>query len=1146
MMAKSRLLSARFTLFLVLCALVALPAIGQVAKQSGNDVLSSLAFVHEKLQVSEPVEPLDNARAFVSPTLQNNWEAYRIGLGTTTRWDATIDRRTGLVSLAEGGNVSWVPGRGNKLTAKDLGGFLKGKPQVDMEVMETIARGYLPRVQAFLGVNPKELVLNRGRSGQPADHVWFVDFDVVREGLVVEGARVVFRVNNGNLIQYGTEDLPAPGAKVPVTKLTAKDALDAVAQLIGGFQVGDTFRDAGSLHLLPAAVVNNKIAERFEFGRGREIAKVWQFVFHRDGVMGTWRARVDAATGEVLELADINDYVAAQATGGTYLNSPTTGSEVVRPAPFADLSIGGFTNSAGVYNWTSGTVSSVLNGQYVRIVDTCGAISQGSDATGNIAFGTSTGTNCTTPGHGGAGNTHSAREQYYQVNRIKEVGRGWLPTNTWLQGKLTVNVNLNQTCNAYWNGTSLNFFKSGGGCNNTGELAGVSLHEYGHGLDQNDGTGTAPEGGTGEAYGDITAAIALHTSCIGPGFLTSNCSGYGNACTACTGVRDLDSAKRVTTTPATVANFTQVRCGAGSGPCGKEVHCESYVPSQTIWDLANRDLPNPGTGPAWTILDRLWYLSRNTATKSFTCTTGTTFTSNGCSTGNWWKVMRAVDDDDGNLTNGTPHGAALFAAFNRHGIACTTDAGASTTFAGCTPPAVPTLSVTPGSNSAALSWSASGSSVYNVFRNETGCNAGFTKIATATSATSLADNAVGNGLTYFYQVTAYPSGNEACASAPSTCISVTPTVSTTPDFTIAASPTATSITQGGSGNVAVSTAVSGGFNSAIALSASGLPAGVTASFSPSSIAAPGSGSSTLTFTVSSTATLGTSTVTITGTGGSTTHTATVNLTVTSVPTPDFTIAASPSSVSIAKGAAGSSTISTTVSGGFNSAVALSASGQPTGVTVSFSPTSIAAPGSGSATMNISVASTATAGTSTITVTGTGGSITHSTTVLLTVTTGGITQLLGNPGFENGSGSPAPWTTTAGVIDNSASQAPHGGTWKAWLDGYGTTHTDSVLQTVAIPATATTATLAFWLHIDTAETTTTTAFDTLRVQIRNTAGTVLSTLGTFSNLNRAAGYTQRSFDVTAFKGQTVQVFLVGAEDSSLQTSFVVDDFTLNVQ
>jgi len=157
-----------------------------------------------------------------------------------------------------------------------------------------------------------------------------------------------------------------------------------------------------------------------------------------------------------------------------------------------------------------------------------------------------------------------------------------------------------------------------------------------------------------------------------------------------------------------------------------------------------------------------------------------------------------------------------------------------------------------------------------------------------------------------------------------------------------------------------------------------------------------------------------------------------------------------------------------------------------------------------------------------------------------------TQLLGNPGFENGAASPAPWVVSAGVIDNSASEAAHGGAWKAWLDGYGSAHTDTLAQTVTLPATLTTATLGFYLHIDTAETTKTAAYDTLRVQLRNSSGTVLKTLGTFSNLNATTGYSLKTFDVSAFKGQTVQVYLVGTEDSSLQTSFVVDDFALNVQ
>ena len=613
----------------------------------------------------------------------------------------------------------------------------------------------------------------------------------------------------------------------------------------------------------------------------------------------------------------------------------------------------------------------------------------------------------------------------------------------------------------------------------------------------------------------------------------------------------------------------------------------------------------------------------------------------------------------------------------------------------------------------------------------------------------------------------------------------------TADFAISAAPSALSVVQGTSGTSTISTSVSGGFNSAISLSASGLPTGASASFSPTSIAAPGSGSSTATITAGAATPAGTYTVTITGTGGGITHTTSVTLTVTSSATPDFTISASPPSLSVVQGASGSSTVTTTVSGGFNAAVALSSSGAPAGTTVTFAPTSIAAPGNGSSTMTMAVGASTAVGTYTITITGTGGTKTHTATVSLTVTapTGGalvngtfetgtlsgwtttgtaavntaakhsgtygaqlgstapstdstlaqtftlpsnastlsfwyantcpdtltydwvtatlkdnvtgttttvlaktctttalwsqvstnvasnaghsmtltitnhddnyagdatftyvddvvvatgvvdttppttsitapangatvsatvsvtasatdnvgvtrvefyldgtlkststtspytwswdtttatnashslvskaydaagnvgtsatitvtvsnggsITQLLGNPGFETGTASP--WVAASGVVTNSASQAAHSGTWKAWLDGYGTAHTDTLYQQVAIPSTVTTATLTFWLHIDTAETSTTTVYDTLNVQVRNSSGTVLATLTTYSNLNATTGYVQKTFDLSAYKGQTVQVYLIGVEDGSYQTSFVVDDFALNVQ
>jgi hypothetical protein len=311
----------------------------------------------------------------------------------------------------------------------------------NLAVLEGQARAFLAKNSALLGVNPQQLVLNQGRSGQPADYLWFVDFDVVRDGLVVEGASVSFRVNNGNLIQFGADKVPARGAAVPPTKLDRDQALAALTARIGPLDPADTLVDAGSLHLLPVEARDERFTHGFEFGKGYGLAKVWQFTFRRQGVVGTWRGRVDATTGEVLDFHDVNHY--ASATGGIYPDSFVFANETVRPMPYADLSTGGFANSAGLYSFGGGPLTSTLNGQYVRIVDTCGAISLAANGAGDLAFGTSAGTNCTTPGVGGAGNTHSSRMQFYHVNRAKEVGRGWLPSNAWLNAKLTVNVNLN-------------------------------------------------------------------------------------------------------------------------------------------------------------------------------------------------------------------------------------------------------------------------------------------------------------------------------------------------------------------------------------------------------------------------------------------------------------------------------------------------------------------------------------------------------------------------------------------------------------------------------------------------------------------------------------------------------------------------------
>ncbi|MFD0520828.1 M4 family metallopeptidase [Paractinoplanes durhamensis] len=183
--------------------------------------------------------------------------------------------------------------------------------------------------------------------------------------------------------------------------------------------------------------------------------------------------------------------------------------------------------------------------------------------------------------------------------------------------------------------------------------------------------------------------------------------------------------------------------------------------------------------------------------------------------------------------------------------------------------------------------------------------------------------------------------------------------------------------------------------------------------------------------------------------------------------------------------------------------------------------------------------TCTASTTAPTTAPTTGTTTTPTTAPTTAPTSGTctsAQLLGNNGFESGA---TTWTQTSGVISTaSGTNTPYAGTYFAWLDGYGSAHTDTLTQSVTIPSTCSAATLSFYLKITSSETSTTTAYDKLTVKAGST------TLATYSNLNKAT-WALKSFDVSSLKGQTVTISFSGVEDSSLATSFQVDNTALNV-
>ena len=450
------------------------------------------------------------------------------------------------------------------------------------------------------------------------------------------------------------------------------------------------------------------------------------------------------------------------------------------PMPFADLTAGGETSFADdggeLLACVDGAVTSTLNGRTVHVNDGCGAISL-STAGEVLDFGTSPGDNCATPGFGGLGNTRSARTAFYELNRIQAQARGHLPDNGWLREPLAANTNINFSCGGTWNGTSVNFYRSGMGCANTGEIAAVIDHEWGHGLDDNDAVPSISS--PGEGIADLYASLRLDTSCIGRGFRAVNCGGYGDPCTDCTGVREIDWAKRASGLPhdlgSPLPTGIDALCGSGNvGPCGGSSHCEGTVVAEAVWDLWHRDLTAPpfnwNIDTARELATQLTYVAGGAVGSWFQCTPPY----GGCNADGGYLNFLAADDDDGNLANGTPHMSAIFAAFDRHQIACDTPAVIDS---GCGPTiiAAPVVTATALDRGVGLSWDAVPNAVaYNVYRGDGvhGCDWGKERVAT-TGETSFVDGGLSNGREYSYLVIPVGPGT-TCFGPASSCTAVTP------------------------------------------------------------------------------------------------------------------------------------------------------------------------------------------------------------------------------------------------------------------------------------------------------------------------------------------------------------------------------------
>jgi subtilisin-like proprotein convertase family protein len=779
-MSRSTSFVSLTALYAAFAILVSRGAWAQQAKGVLSD-LDALAFSRPELRVVETNRDSDSVRTLIPDAAKIDEFLATYG----SAWTVWVDLRRGRPSLIDGGAIPFLPGAANSL---DWRAFA---PEGCREYsclpkarVEAEARAFLERWRSLIRVDPAELVLDPAGSGPVGSSFYFLRFQWAPGGVPVEGGSVFLRVNGGNLLQVATTNLGD-------LRLDPKPAFDpdVAWQLLAG-HLGEPLRpedqilERGRLVLVPVTPVGVD-PERFigAYGSMAEYRLCYRILFRRPRVIGTWEALVDARTGELLRFGDANDYGSVRGT--IYANDDQSGV-LALPLPYVRTGLPApdeYSDAAGRFDGTAATLD-LATGKYIWVTDACGPTTLVTTS-GDANFGESVGTNCgvPSPNPGAGGNTWSSKTLYYHLTQINRKVAAFLPDLPWLaDGHATASVNGPGWCNASAGTEGVSFYQSEAGCPNLGELPGTIFHEWGHTMERNDGSGERAR--PVEADADWTAALQMRSSCPGAGGgLGTLCSGYGDPCTQCDGIRDLDYTKHASATPWTAQNHGTVwDCGAGgyNGPCGWEDHCESGISTQALWDFVDRDLPADSGisgANAWQLAERLYFSSLPTLQYHYTCTVGSPTVTDGCGGASLHTVMRVLDDSGDGTANGTPHGRAIYHALARHNIACGTEGEAKNqNQSTCPTLSAPTLSATTGNGRAFLSWTSGGANAtrYFVLKNDAGANRGYNRIAEVMAPVrTYTDTSATMGVTSHYQIQP-ATAHDSCVGPVSNVASVTP------------------------------------------------------------------------------------------------------------------------------------------------------------------------------------------------------------------------------------------------------------------------------------------------------------------------------------------------------------------------------------
>ncbi|HEX7150886.1 MAG TPA: hypothetical protein VF618_05315 [Thermoanaerobaculia bacterium] len=736
------------------------------------------------------------------------WRAWNQSHGGN--WTAQLDSLTGKPRRVLGGAIPW---------SGDL---------------EQHARQFIDANRGLIGVGNERLTFvpiaaNAVRSGR----VRYAAFDYSINGVPVEHGRLVFAVNNGNMIYWHSANIAnVPAITTPT--ITAAQALTNVLGYTALLPSQIAVVDEPSLKLIPR---NTASLLTYQL--------VYQLRFRLAGGRATWGVTVDALTGAILAFADTNRYADCQtATTGKVTGgirpAQASDEEVVRSFPFVDVEAGNATAPStlnGTFPYSGGPTATRLNGTFfdTNCEDCVKSETDPQSAfqpfaqgvNGRISLGTG-GRDVLTTGqptiaYGNGTSTPADRTAFFHTNVARAIALKWLDL-PWLHTKVPVKVNINDVCNAFWDGTALNFFKGGEltsttgsayKCANTGEIRDVMQHEWGHGLDDNDGEDPGYAAGlgdmaTGEAAADYIALFVDHDSCVGQSFYNRFTGPFITdpdvmSVAMCDGVRNVDE-HRATTGILTATNVTQ-KCAAVTtapyyiGPLLGEGHCEGELWGQAGWHLVHNLMtgrkygtvkldankqhvtyagdPLPGDNPAfdrdaaWTLLERLYFESRPIVASY----APTRYQAMGPSAYDGFLI---ADDEGDGLANGTPHAAYINDAYVHHGIEewapLAPNAPMVADAKNCATLAAPSVTTTAhidgstGSPAVTVSWTpVAGAASYSVLRNERRHDV-FLEVARLTNGTSFTDAGVDNGVTYHYRVQANGAGS---------CFTTSGTVKTT-------------------------------------------------------------------------------------------------------------------------------------------------------------------------------------------------------------------------------------------------------------------------------------------------------------------------------------------------------------------------------